>query len=196
MISTDPDLTTLGDELEVAVARDLVARHHHPRKRAVVGAIGAAAVLGATAAAAAASGVFDSDDVERGMPNGATMFQGTSPDCTEVEDGVVYRCFVPGGPQQIESSASYQAVRCPEGSDGAPADCYAIGGPKRAEPIANYEGYIAVLSSEDLVVSGGCVGQDRAGTEWLCYVGQRSVDEGLIGQDFLGTRQLAPGGIG
>jgi hypothetical protein len=127
------------------------------------------------------------------MPNGATIFQGTSPQCTEIEDGVVFRCHVPGGPQRIESTASYQRLQCPEGHVSS---CFAIGDPKRPEPTANYEGAIEVLSSSDLVVSGGCVGQDRAGTEWLCYVGQRAVDEGLIAQDFLGYQQPAPGGIG
>jgi hypothetical protein len=196
MITTDPDLTALGDELEAAVTRDRTVRHKRPSRRAIAGAIGAVAVIGASAAAAAATGVFDSDEVERGMPNGATIFQGTVPECTEIEDGVVFRCHVPGGPQLIESTASYQEVQCPEGADSKASACYAIGGPKRAEPTSSYVGVIQVLSSDELIVSGGCVGQDRAGTEWICYVGQRAVDEGLIGQDFLGTQQPAPGGVG
>jgi hypothetical protein len=195
MMNTDPALHALGDELEAAAARDLVARHRRPRKDMIAGAIGAFAVVGASAAAA--TGVFDSDDVEQGMPNGATIFQGTSPQCTEVEADVVYRCLVPGGPQPITPSVSYQQVQCPEDADGAESRCIATGSAQDGgEPAVDYEGVIEVLSSADLVVSGGCVGQDRAGTEWLCYVGQRAVDEGLIAQDFLGMQQPAPGGVG
>jgi hypothetical protein len=165
MTDTNSDLVALGDDLEAAAERDLAARHHRRKKVTIAATIGAVAVVGASAAVAAAAGVFDSDEVEVGMPNGATMFQGTSPECTEIEAGVVFRCHVPGGP--------HESVEQP-----------------------SYKGAIEVLSSPDLVVSGGCVGQDDAGTEWLCYVGQRAVDEGLIAQDFLGYHQPAPGGVG
>ena len=163
------DLTALGDALEAAAAADLATAPRPPRRRRriiVTAVVAGAALAGTTGVVAAATGVFDSGQVARGMPNGATMFQGTTPKCTEVEPGVVFRCLVPGGPSKVVDVQS------------------------------SYKGVIEVLSSDDLVVSGGCRGQDDAGTVWLCYVGQRAVDEGLIAQDFLGTKQLAPGGVG
>ena len=169
------DLARLGDDLESAIGGDLARRHaprsgaSHPsrrRKAVVVAALGVAGALAASGAVAAAMGAFSHDEVERGMPNGATMFRGTHPSCTEVEPGVVFHCTVPGGPD------------------------------KSVESLDSYKGTIEVLSSDDLVVSGGCRGQDVAGTKWICYVGQRAVDEGMISQDFLGTKQQSPGGVG
>jgi hypothetical protein len=190
MTSTDPDLTALGEDLEDAAERDLAAAHHRRKKLTIATAIGAITVIGASAAVVAATGVFDSDEVERGMPNGATMFQGTSPQCTEIEDGVVFRCYVPGGPQEsVEQVPTYR--QCNEIEEGG-FRC----GPVKNFEQPSYKGAIEVLSSDDLVVSGGCVGQDDAGTQWLCYVGQRAVDEGLVAQDFLGFHQPVAGGVG
>jgi hypothetical protein len=129
-------------------------------------AVGIVGVVGLSGAVAAATGVFTHDHVERGMPNGATMFQGTTPHCTEVEAGVVFDCEVPGGPD------------------------------KSVERLDDYLGTIEPLSSDDLVISGGCRSQDHEGIRWTCYVGQRAVDEGLIGQDFLGYHQPVAGGVG
>jgi hypothetical protein len=166
MTHPDPttDLLDLGDALQAAVAADL----HKPRrrKRLAVGAAVAVGALGLSGAVAAATGVFSSDHVERGMPNGATMFQGTHPKCSEVEAGVVFDCEVPGGPD------------------------------KSVESLDDYLGTIEPLSSDDLVISGGCRSEDHEGIRWTCYVGQRAVDEGLIGQDFLGFHQPVAGGVG
>jgi hypothetical protein len=131
-----------------------------------VGAAVGVGVLGLSGAVAAATGLFSSDQVERGMPNGATMFQGTQPRCTEVEAGEVFDCTVAGGPD------------------------------KSVERLDDYLGTTEPLSSDDLVISGGCRSQDPEGIRWTCYIGQRAVDEGLIGQDFLGYHQPQAGGVG
>jgi hypothetical protein len=39
-------------------------------------------------------------------------------------------------------------------------------------------------------VAGGCLGLDRAGMNWECYIGQDAVDRAIIGKDLLG--QAAP----
>jgi len=39
-------------------------------------------------------------------------------------------------------------------------------------------------------VAGGCLGLDRSGMNWDCYIGQDAVDRGIIGRDLLG--QPAP----
>ena len=100
--TTDPttDLLDLGDALEAAVAADLRHRPSRRRRRLALGAAVGVAAIGLSGAVAAATGVFTHDHVERGMPNGATMFQGTTPHCTEVEAGVVFDCEVPGGPDK------------------------------------------------------------------------------------------------
>lgn len=53
---------------------------------------------------------------------------------------------------------------------------------------------IEVMVGDDSRVSGGCRSQDADGLHWTCYLGQRAVDEGMIGQDFLG--QKAGPGVG
>ena len=35
-------------------------------------------------------------------------------------------------------------------------------------------------------VAGGCIGQDKAGMSWDCYIGQDAVDHQIVTQDFLG----------
>jgi len=49
----------------------------------------------------------------------------------------------------------------------------------------DYAGTIEVLVV-DGKAAGGCIGLDAAGMSWTCYVGQDSVDHGMITKDFLG----------
>jgi hypothetical protein len=42
-------------------------------------------------------------------------------------------------------------------------------------------------------VAGGCIGLDRDGMTWNCYLGQEAVDRQTIGKDFLGQLAPAPG---
>lgn len=42
-------------------------------------------------------------------------------------------------------------------------------------------------------INGGCRTVNADYTEWVCYLGQRSVDEGIIGPDFLGVYAPGPG---
>ena len=39
-------------------------------------------------------------------------------------------------------------------------------------------------------VAGGCLGLNRGGMSWQCYIGQDAVDQAIIGKDLLG--QPAP----
>jgi hypothetical protein len=168
------DLQALGDQLESATTAELTAapttalrRAPSRRRKVTVGvAVGLSAAVAVSGTVAAAISIFSPDEVARGMPNGATMFQHRSPRCTALEPGVVFDCTVPGGPDQS------------------------------VEKLDTYLGTIEVLSSDHLIVSGGCRGQNASGTKWICYVGERAVKEGLISQDFLGTKQPVAGGVG
>jgi hypothetical protein len=42
-------------------------------------------------------------------------------------------------------------------------------------------------------VNGGCRSLNSAGTEWQCYIGQKAVDEQIIGPSFLGAYSPSPG---
>lgn len=53
-------------------------------------------------------------------------------------------------------------------------------------------GYTNVLVDATSHVSGGCRSTSIDGTELLCYLGQRAVDEAVVGADFLG--EWAPRG--
>ncbi len=157
-------LDQLGDTLEAAVAADPARRRARRRRRMTVGAITAVGVLGVSGAVAAATGLFTThEEVERGMPNGAMIFQGTTPTCTEVEPGIVFDCTLPDGP---DSSV---------------------------EQYGDYTNMAQALTDDTLHVSGGCRGQNADGTHWICYIGERAVEEQIIGPDFLGEYAPSPG---
>jgi len=42
-------------------------------------------------------------------------------------------------------------------------------------------------------VAGGCLGLDRGGMSWDCYIGQDAVDRAIIGQNLLGQPAPFPG---
>jgi hypothetical protein len=42
-------------------------------------------------------------------------------------------------------------------------------------------------------VAGGCLGLDRGGMSWQCYIGQSAVDQAIIGKDLLGQPAPYPG---
>ncbi|CAE7229491.1 unnamed protein product, partial [Symbiodinium sp. KB8] len=54
-------------------------------------------------------------------------------------------------------------------------------------------GYTGILVDESSHVSGGCRSVSSDATELLCYLGQRGVDEGVVGANFLG--EWAPRGF-
>lgn len=76
----------------------------------VAGATGAVLALGGVAAAAA--GVFSTDTVERGMPGGSAIFEGTEPSCTTTDD-VVFDCTLAHAPTvevQLDYTGSAELI--------------------------------------------------------------------------------------
>ena len=73
-----------------------MARRRRTRRWIVAGAAGAVLAVGGVAAA---TGVFSTDTVERGMPGGSVLFQGTDPSCTTTDD-VVFDCTLAHAPTE------------------------------------------------------------------------------------------------
>ena len=72
-------------------------------------------------------------------------------------------------------------------TDGIEFDCVLAHAPT-AEVLDDYVGTTETIVDDGSIVNGACVGEDADGLHWTCYIGQRAVDEGLVGQDFLGQR--------
>lgn len=47
-------------------------------------------------------------------------------------------------------------------------------------------GYAIVIVDDTSHVSGGCRATSADGLDWNCFVGQRSIDEDLVGANYLG----------
>ena len=59
--------------------------------------------------------------------------------------------------------------------------------------ISDYKGTVYQTVDATHHVNGGCRSLASDGLTWECYLGQRAVDEQIIGQDFLGELETAPG---
>ena len=75
---------------------------------------------------------------------------------------------------------------CTAGADGSFA-CSLATAPDAVDAAAagDFAGTIEVLVV-DGKAAGGCIALDAKGMAWTCYVGQDSVDHGMISKDFLG----------
>ena len=77
-------------------------------------------------------------------------------------------------------------------SDGVVFDCTLASAPTE-EVLADYTGTLEPFIDDTSHIAGGCRGITADGLQWTCYVGDRAVEEGIIGADFLGEISLAPG---
>ena len=75
---------------------------------------------------------------------------------------------------------------CTASADGSFA-CSLAAAPDMTDAATkgDYTGTIEVLVV-DGKAAGGCIALDASGMSWTCYVGQDSVDHGMISKDFLG----------
>lgn len=106
--------TRLRDAIEVSIRNDSDADRHVPdnqplpevlhmsetpkkrRRLVIVGAaVGTLALCGGVAAAAISA--MSNDTVERGLPGGSAIFEGTDPSCTTT-DGEVFECTLASAP--------------------------------------------------------------------------------------------------
>jgi hypothetical protein len=173
-----PELARVGDELERSIARELAP----PRRRRVLSrtsvtalVAGGALVLGGGVAAAI---YLTPSEVATGMPGAAVIFTGTDPTCT-TEDHLVFECTLSSPPiSDVLGPVPQKGPDSPETSGGVPDQSYA--GAK----------YAFVDKSKR--IAGGCIGQDEAGMKWLCYTGERAVEEEIIGPALLGEYMPQP----
>jgi hypothetical protein len=87
------ELSTLGDALEDAVARDLSRRRRARTTRRLL-LVAAALAVAVPGIALAASALISNEEVAASLPAGTKMLQGTEPRCTVVEQDVEYRCVL------------------------------------------------------------------------------------------------------
>jgi hypothetical protein len=118
------------------------------------------AALALPGGALAAGALFGPADVERGLPDGAQVLNGTDPKCSEVEAGSVYDCTLKTPPAAAPSGAG----------DGAHV----------------WLNSVSLMADRDERVNGGCVAQNAEGTAWRCYVGRAAVHEWILDARLLG----------
>jgi hypothetical protein len=164
------DLDRLGGALhaattaELAGRRELAPRRRAPWKRPRWIAGGLVAAALAGSGGAALAGAFDSpQQVAAFLPAGTLALQNAQPTCTVVTPGVQYDCVTAHAPQ----------------GDAGPGNWN-----QAAEP--------AVDPATEKVI-GGCRSLNPDGTHWTCYLGQKAVDEKIVGAGFLGQTVEGPG---
>jgi hypothetical protein len=62
-----------------------------------------------------------------------------------------------------------------------------------APEVSDWLGTVEPTVDASKHVNGGCRSLNHAGTEWECYVGQKAVDEQIVGRSFLGQYSPSPG---
>ena len=62
-----------------------------------------------------------------------------------------------------------------------------------AAEVADWKGTVEPTVDATKHVNGGCRSLASDGKEWECYLGQKAVDEKIIGQSFLGEFAPSPG---
>jgi len=75
-------------------------------------------------------------------------------------------------------------------SDGVVFDCTLASAPT-VEVLDDYTGTLETFVDSTSHIAGGCRGITADGLQWTCYAGERAVEEGIIGPDFLG--EFSPG---
>ena len=77
-------------------------------------------------------------------------------------------------------------------SDGVVFDCTLASAPT-VEVLDDYTGTLEPFIDSTSHIAGGCRGITADGLHWTCYAGDRAVEEGIIGSDFLGELSQGPG---
>jgi hypothetical protein len=62
-----------------------------------------------------------------------------------------------------------------------------------AQEVSDWKGTVEPTVDASKHVNGGCRSLTSDGKEWECYLGQKAVDESIIGQSFLGAFAPSPG---
>lgn len=104
--------------------------------------------------------------VERGMSAAAVILAGTEPACTTT-DSELFTCTLSNPP-------------------------FWDGSPDLTDAAFDYTAMIQSIVDDDSKVVGGCRASDAPGMHWTCYVGQRAVAAGVLGEGSLGQLSTGP----
>ncbi len=80
---------------------------------------------------------------------------------------------------------------CTTVTDGVEYHCTL--GKAPGNEISDWQGTVEPTVDKTKHVNGGCRSLNHTGTEWECYIGQKAVDEQIVGQSFLGELAPTPG---
>ncbi len=80
---------------------------------------------------------------------------------------------------------------CTTVADGVEYHCTL--GTAPGNEISDWLGTVEPTVDRTKHVNGGCRSLSHDGTEWECYIGQKAVDEQIIGEGFLGQFAPSPG---
>ena len=105
------------------------------------------------------------------MPAGAAIFGQTDPRCVADADTITFHCTLAVAPTQ---------------------DIGDNGGKGGAAPSAmDYLGSKQILGIDGRI-AGGCIGTDRQGLTWDCYVGMAAVEHQILVEDMLDQPMTEP----
>lgn len=139
-----------------------------PRRWLVFGGTAAACFLAGVGTAAAVNSL-SADEVARGLPGAASIFEGTGPSCQSLERDL-FLCVLdyPPAPELIGSVGA--------GSEPSSDDAEVFVDP------------IAVFVDDEQIVTGGCAAVTSDNLRWLCAARERAVEYGYVARELLGTR--------
>jgi hypothetical protein len=181
MTRLTPELARLGDDLEAAVRAD-IARS---------APVGAPAAAHDSAQAVARTGRLSSRGRRLGLVGGVTAVALAAGIGVAAAAGLLTPEDVAFQLQFSDVLLADSHVEC-EPVDGT-VDEFTCTLDERPDTLADL-GTVAT-NDEKGYINGGCRPVNIEDTEWACFLGQRAVEEKIIGPDFLG--QYAPGpGVG
>ncbi len=185
----DPRLQSLRGALIAAAGADL-ARAEEPRPRrsrstrAKLAIALIAAVLAVPAGALAVRALSANEEVAHGLPAGSVVLIGTEPNCVALRRNVEYDCALSNPPREEppEPGSTFE----PGTVFYNPHVVMAVRG--------HWQGYVVDTVDASNHVNGGCRSQNDEGARWLCYVGEESVKQKILGPAALGWYLPEPAG--
>jgi hypothetical protein len=165
MTQLPPDLARLGDELERAATADLARAQARPARPRR--RLSRRLVVVVAALAILVPGVA----IAAGELTSTSDVAQSMPAGTLALEGTEPTCTVVT--EDVEFHCTLAKAPAPEVSD--------------------WKGTIEPTVDSTKHVNGGCRSLASDGKEWQCYLGQKAVDERIIGQQFLGEYAPSPG---
>jgi hypothetical protein len=165
MTQLPPDLARLGDELERAAAADLTLAQARPARPRR--RLSRRLVVVVAALAILVPGVA----IAAGRLTSTSDVAQSMPAGTLALEGTEPTCTVVT--KDVEFHCTLARAPAPEVSD--------------------WKGTVEPTVDASKHVNGGCRSLASDGREWQCYLGQKAVDERIIGPQFLGEYSPGPG---